>query len=486
MNIGPGDFLFWGRAFPFPGRLSRDRCVETQDRIALLEDHGEFSIKEMIMKGTQVELAVSGFTTPEMEHLAAKEGVETELIRQRIAEGQIVLPLNKNRSVNLVGIGMGLRTKVNASIGTSTDIVDLDAEIRKAKAAEAAGADTLMELSVGGDLDRIRREVLDAVNLPVGNVPLYQAFCEASEKYGDPNRLDEEMLFDVIERQCADGISFMAIHCGINLYTIERLEKQGYRYGGLVSKGGTSMVAWMKKNQRENPLYARFDRVVEILKRYDVLLSLGNGLRAGSIGDSFDRAMIQELLINCELAEEGRKMGCQMLVEGPGHVPMEEIEANIILQKRMSNNAPYYMLGPLPTDIGAGYDHVVAAIGAAQSTRYGADLICYITPAEHLALPTEADVAEGVKVARVAVHIGDLSKYPEKNRPKDLTMSKARRDLDWDGQFQNALFADDAIRIRNDRSPECDAKVCTMCGEFCANRASNELFKETLKGSRKA
>ena len=367
------------------------------------------------MRETQVELAVAGVVTPEMESVARAEGLDADLVRTRVAEGQIVLPVSGNRKANPVGIGMGLRTKVNASIGTSTDIVDLDAEIRKAKAAEAAGADTLMELSVGGDLDQIRREILAAVHLPVGNVPLYQAFCEATAKYGDPNKLDEEMLFEIIERQCADGISFMAIHCGINLYTIERLEKQGYRYGGLVSKGGASMVAWMKTNHRENPLYAKFDRVVSILKKYDVVLSLGNGLRAGSIGDSFDRAMIQELLINCELAEEGRRMGCQMMVEGPGHVPLDEIEANIILQKRMSNHAPYYMLGPLPTDIGAGYDHVVAAIGAAQSARYGADLICYITPAEHLALPNESDVVEGVKVARLAVHIGDLTKYPTRH-----------------------------------------------------------------------
>ena len=438
------------------------------------------------MHSTQVELAVAGKTTPEMEAIAATEQLEINVVKARIAQGQIVLPLNLNRKVKPMGIGLGLRTKINASIGTSTDIADIDAEICKAIAAEKAGADTLMELSVGGDLDAIRREVLAAVSLPVGNVPLYQAFCEAAAKYGDPNRLDEEMLFDIIEQQCADGISFMAVHCGINLYTIERLEKQGYRYGGLVSKGGASMVAWMKANKMENPLYAKFDRVINILKKYDVVLSLGNGLRAGSIGDSFDRAMIQELLINCELAEEGRSMGCQMMVEGPGHVPMDEIEANIILQKRMSNHAPYYMLGPLPTDVGAGYDHVVAAIGAAQSARYGADLICYITPAEHLALPTEADVIEGVKVARLAAHIGDLTKYPARTRPQDIAMSKARRDLDWKGQFQNALFAEDAIRIRNDRSPSCDTDVCTMCGEFCANKASNKLFKETLSQSYKA
>ena len=438
------------------------------------------------MQATQLEKAVAGVVTSEMQAVARDEGLGAERIRQGVSEGRIVLPLGRNTDRRAVGIGTGLRTKVNASIGTSTDIVDVDAEIRKALAAESAGADTLMELSVGGDLDLIRREILSAVRLPVGNVPLYQAFCEADAKYGDPNRLDEEMLFEIIERQCADGIAFMAVHCGINLYTVERLEKQGYRYGGLVSKGGASMVAWMKSNRRENPLYERFDRVVSILKRYDTVLSLGNGLRAGSIGDSFDRAMVQELLINCELAEEGRRMGCQMMVEGPGHVPLDEIEANIILQKRMSGHAPYYMLGPLPTDVGAAYDHVVAAIGAAQSARYGADLICYITPAEHLALPDETDVVEGVKVARLAVHIGDAAKYPDRGRRQDIAMSKARRDMDWDGQFRNALFPRDAMRIRNRRLPECDAQVCTMCGAFCANRASRELFAGALAGSPKA
>jgi phosphomethylpyrimidine synthase len=437
------------------------------------------------MERTHVEYAKAGITTPVMESIAAREGLSVDLIRKGMAEGQIVAPLNNNKTVASVGIGKGLSTKINASIGTSTDIVDIDAEVRKAIAAQKAGADTLMELSVGGNLDKIRREVIAAVDLPVGNVPLYQAFCEASRKYRNPNRLDEEMLFDLIERQCEDGIAFMAIHCGINLYTIERLEKQGYRYGGLVSKGGTFMVAWMKANNKENPLYEKFDRVVSILKKYDAVLSLGNGLRAGAIGDSFDRAMIQELLINCELAEEGRRMGCQMMVEGPGHVPMDEIEANIILQKRMSNYAPYYMLGPLPTDIGAAYDHVVAAIGAAQSARFGADLICYITPSEHLALPNEQDVIEGVKVAKVAAHIGDLSKLPERTLPRDIALSKARRDSDWEGQFKNALFPEDAKKIRDDRSPS-DSKVCTMCGEFCANKAAGTIFAETLMGSQKA
>lgn len=428
---------------------------------------------------TIIEEACKGNITSEMEEIAKKENLKAEYIREMIAQGKIIVPLNANRKSILVGIGKGLATKINASIGTSSDIVDIEAEVKKAKAAEECGADTMMELSVGGDLDLIRREVLAEVNLPVGNVPLYQAFCEAAKKYKNPNKLSEEMLFDLIEKQCADGISFMAVHCGINLYTIERLKKQGYRYGGLVSKGGTSMVAWMLANNKENPLYEKFDRVASILKKYDVVLSLGNGLRAGAIHDSFDRAQVQELILNCELAEIGRKMGCQMMVEGPGHVPLDEIEANIILQKRMSNEAPYYMLGPLATDVTPGYDHISSAIGAASSARYGADLICYITPAEHLALPTEEDVRMGVKAAKIAVYIGDMNKYKDSRRERDKEMSKARRDSNWDKQFKWALFEEDAREIRKSREPQ-DKRTCTMCGEFCANEGSSRLFKDDL------
>jgi len=432
---------------------------------------------------TQIELAREGIITPQMAQVAGTEDVSPEYIRRMVAEGKIVIPWNRLRKPRAVGIGKGLATKVNASIGTSSDIVDYEAEVCKAKAAVESGADTLMELSVGGDLDRVRREVIAAVDLPVGNVPLYQAFCEAARRYGDPNRLDEGMLFDLIERQCTDGIAFMAVHCGINLYTIERLKRQGYRYGGLVSKGGVGMAAWMLINNRENPLYEKFDRVVDILKRYDTVLSLGNGLRAGAIHDSSDRAQIQELLINCELAEIGRKMGCQMLVEGPGHVPLDEIEGNIRLQKRMSGEAPYYMLGPIATDVAPGFDHITAAIGAAQSSRFGADLICYITPAEHLALPTEEDVRMGVKTAKIAAYIGDMNKYPERGRERDKAISKARRDLDWEKQFEIALFPDDARAVRAVRLPE-DEKTCTMCGDFCASLAAGKLFAGDLKGDK--
>ncbi|MDF1613341.1 phosphomethylpyrimidine synthase ThiC [Desulfurivibrio dismutans] len=426
---------------------------------------------------TQIERARAGEISDEMAQVAAAEGVAVEMVQEGVARGTIVIPCNHGRQQRAVGIGRGLRTKVNASIGTSSDIIDFAAEETKAKAAEEEGADTLMELSVGGNLDEVRRRVLAATALPVGNVPLYQAFCEASRRYGNPNKLDEELLFDLIEQQCADGISFMAIHCGINLYTIERLRKQGYRYGGLVSKGGTQMIAWMLANNRDNPLYTQFDRVAEILRRHDVVLSLGNGIRAGAIHDSSDRAQVAELVINCELAELGREMGCQMMVEGPGHVPLDEIEGNIQLQKRMSGDAPYYVLGPLPCDIGAGYDHVTAAVGAASSSRYGADLICYITPAEHLALPNEADVREGVRVAKLAVHMGDIVKLGNRAKDRDRNMSRARRDMQWDQQFELGLFGPQARQIRDSRSPG-DQKTCTMCGEFCAAKNAEAIFSD--------
>jgi len=339
-----------------------------------------------------------------------------------------------------------------------------------------------MELSADGDLDLIRRTILDNCTLPVGNVPLYQAFKETIRKYKNPARLDPEFLFDLIEKQLEDGLSFMAIHCGINLYTIERLRAQGFRYGGLASKGGTYMVAWMDENSRENPLYAQFDRVCSLMKKYDAVLSLGNGIRAGAIHDSHDRAQMAEMVINCELAEIGRAMGCQTMVEGPGHVPLDEIEGNIMLEKKMSGNAPYYVLGPIPCDTGAGYDHISAAIGAANSARHGADLVCYITPAEHLALPTVDDVREGVRATRLAVHIGDLAKYPDR-RQQEKSAALARRDMRWDDLEKHLLFADKAREIRNKRAP-AEQKTCTMCGDFCAMKKGMEIFETDIINKR--
>jgi phosphomethylpyrimidine synthase len=434
---------------------------------------------------TQLEQAREGRWTPQIQRVAEAEGLLPEVIRQGVAKGEIVIPCNPNRpGQRVVGIGRGLRTKVNASIGTSSDICDIASEVAKAVAAQEEGADTLMELSAGGNLDRVRREVLGAVDLPVGNVPLYQAFKETGRQYRDPAKLDPEFLFDLIEKQLEDGMSFMAIHCGINQYTIRRLRKQGFRYGGLASKGGTFMVAWMDANKRENPLYEQFDRVCALMKKYDAVLSLGNGIRAGAIHDSHDRAQMAEMIINCELAELGREMGCQTMVEGPGHVPLDEIAGNIMLQKRMSGNAPYYVLGPIPADSGAGYDHVVAAIGASQSARHGADLVCYITPAEHLALPTEADVREGVRVTRLAVRVGDIAKFPER-RENEKQAALARRDMRWDDLDNYLLFPQIARQIRDERKSS-EEEGCSMCGDFCAMKKGMEVFNEDISPAKRA
>lgn len=432
---------------------------------------------------TQLELAREGVTTSHMEQVAKGEGLPAEQIRAGVAAGHIVIPCNPNRpNQKICGIGKGLRTKINASIGTSSDISDVSLELRKAKIAEMEQADTLMELSTGGDLDAIRRAVLDGCNLPVGNVPLYQAFAEASKKYHNPNKLDPEYLFELIERQLADGLSFMAIHCGINQFSVERLRKQGFRYGGLVSKGGTFMVSWMEYHKKENPLYEQFDRVCELMKKYDAVLSLGNGIRAGAIHDSHDRAQMAEMIINCELAELGRNMGCQMMVEGPGHVPLDEIAGNIMLEKRMSGEAPYYVLGPLPADSGAGYDHITSAIGAAQSAWHGADLICYITPAEHLALPNEDDVREGVRATRLAARIGDIAKYPER-RELEKQCALARRDSDFEEYFKLSMFPEKMTEVRKDRVPENES-TCTMCGDFCAMERGASLFADDIAGDK--
>jgi len=431
----------------------------------------------------QLQMAQQDTITPEMEEVAVAEGLDSELIRQRVAEGQIVILRGRHQEKRVVGIGKGLRTKVNASIGTSSDVCDIEHEKRKARIAEETGADTLMELSAAGDLDQIRRQVLESVSLPVGNVPLYQAFCDTIKKHKDATKMDPEAMFDLIEQQCADGMAFMAVHCGINLFSLERMQRQGYRYGGLCSKGGTMMIQWMLKNNRENPLYEQFERVCDILKKYDTVLSLGNGIRAGAIHDSMDRAQVAELIINCELAERARAAGCQAMVEGPGHVPLDEIEANIILQKKMSNDAPYYMLGPLPCDCGAGLDHITAAIGAAHSSMHGADLICYITPAEHLALPNEEDVAIGVRTARLAAHIGDVVKLKGRADLRDKQISKDRRDFRWDKQFQNMLFPDLARSIMQSRKSQ-SSKGCSMCGEFCALKNAAETLNQHLTGDK--
>ena len=418
--------------------------------------------------------ARSGIISEEMKAVAKAEGVTEEFVMRGVAGGHIVIPVSPYRKVKVCGIGEGLRTKVNASIGTSSDIVDIDMEVEKARQAELAGADTLMELSTGGDFAAIRKRVVDATTLSVGSVPLYQAFIEAARKDGAVVHMKEDDLFRITAEQAKLGTNFMAIHTGINFETIKRLKNQG-RHGGLVSRGGAFMTAWMLHNEKENPLYSEFDYLLEIMKEHEVTLSMGNGMRAGAVHDATDRAAVQELLINAELADKAHAEGVQTIVEGPGHIPLDEIEANVVLMKRVTNNKPFYMLGPLVTDIAPGYDDRVAAIGAAISSSLGADFICYVTPAEHLALPTVEEVYEGVMSSRIAAHVGDMIKL-KKTRNADLEMGHARRDLDWTRQFQLAMNPARAKAIRAERSP-ADTDACTMCGDYCAIKIVNKNFK---------
>jgi phosphomethylpyrimidine synthase len=418
--------------------------------------------------------AKRGVVTEEMKIVAAQEGVTEDFVCRGVAGGHIVIPVSPYRKVRICGIGEGLRTKVNASIGTSTDIVNIPEEVEKAKQAERAGADTLMELSTGGDFVEIRKQVIANTSLSCGCVPLYQAFIEAARKDGAVVHMKEDDLFRITVEQAKLGTNFMAIHTGINLETIKRLKNQG-RHGGLVSRGGAFMTAWMLHNGKENPLYSEFDYLLEIMKEHEVTLSTGNGMRAGAIHDATDRAAIQELIINAELADKAHNENVQVIVEGPGHVPIDEIETNVKLMKRVTNNKPFYMLGPIVTDIAPGYDDRVAAIGAAMSSSLGADFICYVTPAEHLALPTPEEVYEGVMSSRIAAHVGDMIKL-KKTRDLDLEMGHARRDLDWGRQFAVAMNPARAQKIRSERMP-ADTDACTMCGDYCALKIVNRHFK---------
>jgi len=418
--------------------------------------------------------AQNGTVTEAMKVVAQVEGVDPEFVRKGVASGRIVIPISPYRETRECGVGKGMRTKVNASVGTSSDIVDIDLEVEKAKMAEKAGADSLMELSTGGDLVEVRKRVIAATPLSVGSVPLYQAFIEAIEKDGAVVNMNPDDLFRITAEQAKLGTNFMAIHTGINLLTVERLKNQG-RYGGLCSRGGAFMTAWMLHNEKENPLYSEFDYLLEIMNEHEVTLSMGNGMRAGAVHDATDRAGIQELIMHAELGDRAHEAGVQVIIEGPGHVPINEIDTNVTLMKSLTGEKPFYMLGPLVTDIAPGYDHIVTAIGGAISSSCGADFLCYVTPAEHLALPNVEDVYEGVMASRIAAHVGDMIKYGDRAMDWDLDMARARRDLDWGRQYEVAIDEERAREIRNSRLPE-DTEACTMCGDFCALKIVKENF----------
>jgi len=416
---------------------------------------------------TQLEAARRGIVTTEMEEVSKEEGYTPQEIMECVAKGEIVIPKNHlHTHCRAKGIGKGLKTKVNANIGTSSDVVDVEEEMAKLRAALEAGADAVMDLSTGGDLDAIRRKVVKESYVPVGTVPIYQAAIESRRKDQPVVKMTVDEIFKGIEKHVKDGVDFITVHCGVTLETVARMEQEG-RILGVVSRGGAFLIAWMKYNQRENPLYEYYDRLLELAKEYDVTLSLGDGFRPGCIADATDRGQIQELLIIGELVERAWDAGVQVMVEGPGHVPLDQIPANMILQKRLCHGAPFYVLGPLVTDVAPGYDHIVSAIGGAIAATHGADFICYVTPSEHLRLPTVEDVKEGVIAARIAGHAADLSKGVPGAWEWDLKMGKARWDLDWEQQIELSIDPQRARAMRETRPPK-EEEVCTMCGEFCA------------------
>jgi phosphomethylpyrimidine synthase len=419
--------------------------------------------------------------TPEMERVAEAEGRPVECIMQGVGNGTVVIPANTNRrNLKARGFGTGLRTKVNANIGTSSQLSSIEDELAKLKAAAEAGADAIMDLSTGGDLDEVRRRILAETTLPLGTVPIYQAVVEAKVNRGSIVDMTADDLFDVIERQARDGVDFMTVHCGVTLDSIGRLRQQG-RVTDIVSRGGSFLTGWMLHHGQENPLYEEFDRLLDICLEYDVTLSLGDGLRPGSIADATDRAQIQELLILGELLDRCRETGVQAMVEGPGHVPLDQVIMNVQLQKRLCKGAPFYVLGPLVTDVAPGYDHITSAIGGAVAAMAGADFLCYVTPAEHLGLPTIEDVHEGVIAARIAAHAADLVKNVPGARDWDQQMSEARKALDWDRQLELAIDPVKAKRYRGQLNPKGN-KACTMCGDFCAMRIVGEYLGKDISG----
>lgn len=422
---------------------------------------------------TQMENACKRTLTTEMESVAQKEGVSTEKILKGVAEGRIVIPKNVNHNeIEAVGIGEGLRVKVNANIGTSPDHIHIDEELEKARIAVEYGADAIMDLSTGGDLKEIRKRILE-VPAPLGTVPIYEVAAETIQKGSKIVEMDRDLIFKVIEDQAKEGVDFMTLHCGMTLESLEKLRKSD-RITGIVSRGGSFMAVWMAHNKTENPLYQDYDYLLEVLREHDVTISLGDALRPGSTHDATDRAQVQELIILGELVDRARDAGVQAMVEGPGHMRMNEIKANIILQKKLCGGAPFYVLGPLVTDIAPGYDHITGAIGGAIAAEAGADFLCYVTPAEHLALPTVDDVRRGVVASKIAAHAADLTRGIDVER--DLEMSKARVDLDWEKQFSICIDPTTARRYRQERCP-AEPEVCTMCGEFCAMKTAKEYLK---------
>jgi phosphomethylpyrimidine synthase len=430
---------------------------------------------------TQLEAARAGRVTEAMAFVAEKEGRAPEQLRERVARGAVAIPANPGHTcLKPCGVGEGLTVKVNANIGSSPDRCDPAEEMAKLQAALQAGADAVMDLSTGGDLKAMRRQVLDNCPAAVGTVPIYQSAVEVIGRERGIMDLTAEDLVRVIEDQAKEGVDFMTVHCGVTRSALDRLKAEG-RVTDIVSRGGAFLACWVIANQAENPLYEQYDRLLEIARAHDVTISLGDALRPGCLADASDRAQLSELITLGELTERAWKAGVQVMIEGPGHVPLDQVQANVVMQKRLCHNAPFYVLGPLVTDIAAGHDHVACAIGGALAGWAGADFLCYVTPSEHLALPGPEQVYEGVITTRIAAHAADIARGRAASIARDRAMAEARRKMDWEAMFSLCLDPKTARAIRAG-SPPAEAEVCTMCGRFCAVRLVRDYFHPEGRG----
>ena len=425
---------------------------------------------------TQLEYAKNNIISSLMKRVARLEGISPELILRRVKVGKIVIPYNKNHNIKRpCAVGYGLRTKVNANIGTSTDKSQIDDEIKKLEVAIKYGADTIMDLSVGGDLKKIRKEILKASPIPVGTVPIYEIAVNAQRKKRNFLKFTVDDIFDTLESQAREGVDFFTIHAGVTKKSLSVLRKHR-RILDIVSRGGAILASWMNYYKKENPFYEYFDRVLEIAYKYDATLSLGDGLRPGSILDATDKAQIAELKILGELSVYAKKKNIQVMIEGPGHVPLDQIKRNIILEKKICRGAPFYVLGPLVTDVASGYDHINASIGGALAASFGADFLCYVTASEHLRHPSVDDVREGVIAAKIAAHAADIVKKVKSAIKWDKEMSQARKNRDWKGQIKLSIDPDKANSYRISSKPHL-LDVCTMCGKYCSIKLMEECLR---------
>jgi phosphomethylpyrimidine synthase len=419
---------------------------------------------------TQREAALAEKITPEMAQAARHEGLDPEVIRQGLARGTLVVPANReHRGLQSIAIGQGVKIKINANIGTSPHDVDLEKETAKLEAALKYGADAVMDLSTGGNLDEIRAALLSKCPVPFGTVPIYHVMTESKSL----EEVKGDWFLDMVHHHAKQGVDFVTVHCGVTRAAIPMLKK---RVTGVVSRGGSFLVAWMRCHQKENPLFENYDRLLDICKEYDVTLSLGDGLRPGCLADATDKPQVHELKVLGGLVKRAWAKGVQVMVEGPGHVPLTAIKKNMRLQQKYCANAPFYVLGPLVTDVASGYDHIAGAIGGALAATMGASFLCYLTPAEHLKLPSVEDVIDGVVASKIAAHAADLALGIPGAADWDLEMSKARRALDWDTQIRLSVNPQKARAYRDLSQAKEDQ--CTMCGRFCAMKVFDEQFEE--------